>query len=150
MKRGRPIEYSPELCDELEDWFNVEPYEIEEGKRVPNQLPTLINFARSKKIGISTIYTWIDKDHASFHQDFLDAYTRVVKHAQKEHIIQNGLQGLFTPQFAKFIAVNLTELKDQANLDVTTQGEKVTQSDTEIARTVAFLLRKGEEEAKNG
>ena len=35
---------------------------------------------------------------------------------------------------------------DKQEIDHTSGGEKIVQSDTEIARTVAFLLRKGEEE----
>lgn len=125
MPAGRPSEYYPELCNELEAWFNVKPYEEKDGKRIPNDLPTLVNFARSKNIGLSTIYDWINPKHASFHQDFSETYNKVVKHSQKEHILQNGLQGLFTPQFAKFIAVNLTDMREQGIFDNTDGLESV-------------------------
>lgn len=115
--KGRPSEYYPELCNELEDWFNVKPYEEKDGKRIPRDLPTLVNFARSKSIGLSTIYTWIDPKHTSFHKEFLETYEKVVKHAQKEHLIQNGLQGLWNANFSKFVAVNLTDMREQGIFD---------------------------------
>jgi hypothetical protein len=125
MPAGRPSKYYPELCDELEDFFNVEPYEEKDGKRIPNDLPTLVSFARKKNISLSAIYDWIDPKHASFHPEFLQTYERVVKHAQKEHILQNGLQGLFTPQFTKFVAVNLTDMREQGIFDNTDGLESV-------------------------
>ena len=128
---GRPTKYYPEIVQELVDWFDQEPYEDVEiehygkngeikwidKKRMPRQLPTLINFARAKGIGLSTIYDWIDPKHSSYQQKFSDTYTRVAKTAQREVIIQNGLNGTFNPIFTKFVAVNMTDMRDKQDMD---------------------------------
>ncbi len=158
MPEGRPTKYYPEICQELIDWFDQEPYEdIEiphykngevswnDKKRVPRQLPTLRNFARSKKICISTIYNWIDEKHDSFHPEFLEAYSKCVKSGQKEFLIQNGLAGCWNPLFTKFVAVNMTDLTDKQEIDHTSKGEKIQDSD-ETLRRLAFILRAKTEE----
>lgn len=133
--RGRPTIYSPELVDELIEWFHQTPWEeIElphygrEGeikwvdkKRMARALPTLQNFARDKKIAISTLYSWINPNSPVYKPEFMEAYTRVAKECQKEFLIQNGLQGIFNPIFTKFVAVNLTDMKEKQEIDLTSE-----------------------------
>jgi hypothetical protein len=154
MERGAPTKYYPEICQELEDWFNQEPFEEQEiphygkdgeikyieKKRHPRQLPTLINFARSKKIGLTTLYDWANENHASYQPEFSKTYKEVMKTGQKEFLIQNGIAGLWNPVFSKFVAVNMTDLKDKAEIDHTSGGEKIDNSE-ETLRKLAFLLR---------
>jgi len=115
---GRPTTYRPEICQEMIAWFDQEPWEVVNGKRLPRKLPTLIAFARDKKIGLSTIYDWMNPEHASFQKEFSDIFVRMAKDAQRETLIQNTLQGLYNPFFAKFLAVNITELRDRQDVDI--------------------------------
>jgi len=114
---GRPTIYYPEICQELIDWFDQEPWETVNGKRLPRKLPTLIAFARDKKVGISTIYDWTNPKHASYQKEFSDIFTRMVKDAQREVLTQNALQGLYNPVFSKFLAINITEMRDKRDVD---------------------------------
>jgi len=131
MPAGRPTKYRPEFVQELIDFYSVEPYEdidiphYKKGelvwtdkKRMPTKLPTLVQFAKHltkkyKKIGIRTVYDWIDPKHSSYQEEFSHAYTRVAKPLQKDFLIQNGLQGFNNPLYAKFIAINLTDMRDK-------------------------------------
>ena len=99
------------------EWFDQEPWETVNGKRLPRKLPTLIAFARDKNIGLSTIYDWMNPKHASFQKEFSETFTRRVKSAQQEVLVQNALQGLYNPVFAKFLAINITEMRDKRDVD---------------------------------
>jgi hypothetical protein len=137
MPAGRPTKYKEEFCDLLMEYFNAEPFEdleihhyYKDGevswidkKRMPNKLPTMVGFWRFLKekgedVGISTLYDWIDKDHASYQKKFSDTYTRAAKPMQKDFLIQNGLQGTNNPVFGKFVAINLTEMTDKKDHEV--------------------------------
>ena len=124
---GRPSKYKSKYCQALIDFFDVEPYEdIElphyqkdgvtihwkDYKRVPVKLPTLRDFAKSINVGISTVYDWINKQHASYHKKFSDAFTQA-QDIRKWFMIQNGLQGLYNPVTFKFVAVNVTDMRDK-------------------------------------
>ncbi len=113
---GRPTLYRPEYCQELIEFFDLEPYrEItkvhqrtgnEYTERIANNLPSLVGFAA--KIGISrmTIQNWGKK-----YPDFLYAVTRAK--ACAEHIlVTNALLGLYNAQFSIFVAKNYTDLRD--------------------------------------
>jgi len=115
---GRPTTYRPELCQELIEWFNQEPWEDVGGKRLPRKLPTLIAFAREKKIGLSTIYDWTNKEHASYQKRFSETFMKMAKDAQKEALIQNALLGLYNPFFSKFVAVNISDMRDKQDVDI--------------------------------
>ena len=125
---GRKSTYKPEHANKLIKFFDVEPYEDmvlphyfdtkahrvkwKDYKRVACKLPTLRDFAKSIKVPISTIYDWLNKDHGSFHKGFSDAFTHA-KEIRKDFLIQNALQGLYPPLTFKFIAVNLTDMRDK-------------------------------------
>lgn len=133
-KRGQPTKYKPEYCQTAIDFFDVPPYEDvkiphydkngkkdedgnpvvvwEDIKRMPNKLPTLVGFAREIGVCYATLFNWMDPEHGSFQKEFLDIVTRVSKELQKEHLIQNGLQGLYNPQAFKFVAINVTDMRD--------------------------------------
>lgn len=126
---ARPTKYKAEYCQKLIRFFSTEPYEDRklphykgrgknrelvwtDYKRMANKLPTLVGFAKHIKVCVATLYNWIDSEHSSFQQKFLDAFTQA-KRMQKDFIIQNGLQGCYNPLFAKFVAVNLTDMRDK-------------------------------------
>lgn len=126
MTTGRPSKYNSKYCKDIVAFFDMEPYQErdiphynKDGsvrwtdiKRMPNTLPTLRNFAKKIKVNISTIYNWLDPEHASFHQEFLDAFTQA-KDLQKWFLIENGLNGLYNPAFAIFVATNITDMKNK-------------------------------------
>ena len=116
---GRPTDYKPEYCQMMIDYFNVPLYrtvktkvktrhgfnEIE--KEVPNSFPTFEGFTR-KVLGKckQTIHNWLPK-----YPEFLDAYN-LCKEIQKDFLIEHGLMDNYNPAFAKFLAVNVTDLRD--------------------------------------
>ena len=131
-KIGRPTKYRPEMCQEIIDFFfNAPLWEEKEIhhygkggttrwidiKRFPAKLPTLVGYCKSAGIGDMAVYAWIDVEDSRYQPDFREAYLRAKK-AQKEFLIQASLLGLFNPIFAKFTAVNLTDMRDKQDLDI--------------------------------
>jgi len=115
-------------------FFDIEPYKDvklphykgkgktrelvwEDIKRMANRLPTLRNFAKKIKVSSSTVYLWVEK-----HKEFSDAFTHA-KELRKWFLIENGLNGCYNPLFAKFVAVNITDMKEQTEQIV--KGELV-------------------------
>lgn len=134
MPAGRPTKYEEEYCDLLIEFFDQEPWEDldikhykngevswTDKKRMPRKLPTMVGFWRwlnnekGKDVGIRTLYDWIDKDHESYQKEFSQTFTRVAKKIQKDFLIQNGLQGTNNPVFAKFVAINLSDMTDKVS-----------------------------------
>ena len=133
-KVGRPSKYNPKFCQELVDFFDIEPYEDikiphyskdgtkdkkgksvvvwEDYKRMANKLPTLRDFAKKIKVHVSNIYEWLNENSSVFHSEFRDAFTQA-KDIRKDFLIQNGLMGLYPPMSFKFVAVNLTDMRDK-------------------------------------
>lgn len=125
-KRGQPTKYKPQHCQDLIDFFDVEPWEtqkieyyegeevvrVEEGKRQYRRMPTIEGFAKSISVCIATVYNWIDKDHASYQAKFLDAYNKA-KQYRKNWLIDVGLSGLAPANSFKFVAVNCTDMRDK-------------------------------------
>jgi len=139
--RGRSTKYEPRYCDEIIEFFNQEPYDIvklphyqKDGKtlkwtdykREPKKLPTLIQFANHIGVCIKTIYNWIDNKSGSYQDEFLRAFT-CAKKLQKDFLIQAALMGLYNPIFAKFTAINLTDMRDLQEhiIDDQTEEEKL-------------------------
>jgi hypothetical protein len=115
---GAPTKYRPEYCQKLIDHYDVEPYEDKDGKRLACKLPTLRNFAKSNGLGISTVYDWINPEHASYHAEFSDAF-RKAKRLLKWFLVENGLNGCHNALYAKFVAINMTDMSDKQEHDHT-------------------------------
>lgn len=120
---GRPTKYKPRYCQKLIDFFDVEPYEErkiphykgsgknrehvwDDIKLIPRRLPTLRKFAKSIKVSYVTTYEWINK-----YKEFSNAFTHA-KEIRKEFLIDNALAGMYPPNTFKFVAVNLTDMRD--------------------------------------
>jgi hypothetical protein len=148
---GRPSKYRKEYCRKLITFFDAEPYEDVkfrhyrkgklrwvETKRLSKPLPTLRGFAKHIKVHIATVYNWIDPKHASFQQEFLDAFTRA-RDIRKWVLVQGGLAGVYNPLFAKFTAINETDMRDTK--DVRQSGEvkhrHYTAEETDLLRAFA-------------
>lgn len=126
-KAGQPTKYKPEYCEEIITFFSQEPYEVidlphyqtdgktlkwMDKKREPRKLPTLIGFAKYINVAVRTVYRWTEKNTTSYQEEFLQAFT-YAKKLQKDFLIQAGLMGLYNPIFAKFTAINITDMRDQ-------------------------------------
>jgi len=133
---GRPTKYKPEFCDMLIEFFDQPFYEDvkiphyrkgevhwEDIKRMPNKLPTMVEFVKwlRKEKGVlvsySAIYDWLDQKNGAFQQMFLQTFKRICKPLQQNFLVQNALQGLYNPLFAKFTAINITDMKDAPLID---------------------------------
>ena len=131
-KTGAPTKYQPIHCEKLIEFFDVEPFkeltrpevmdvdgveeivDVETGKRVANDMPTLIGFAKSIGAGVSTVRAWAnDKDEKGKPKNpaFSAAYAHA-KDLQKQFLITNGLLGLYNSQAFIFVAKNVTDMKD--------------------------------------
>jgi hypothetical protein len=118
-KRGRPTKYRKEHCQAILDFFNkpatktvkqtwISKAGIKEADvEVAIPLPTIEGFALSIGTSKQSVITWTEQ-----HPEFLDAYTRA-KTAQKEILIQNALAGRYVEGFAKFVAINCTDMVDK-------------------------------------
>lgn len=121
---GRPSLYQDKFIDEMMTYFDQPLYimkkkqvasggrkvEIEEEK--PNSMPTFEGFAQSIGVIHETLRNW-GKDHP----EFFAAY-KACKDIQKKFITEHGMMGNYNPGFAKFIAVNVTDLKDRVTHEV--------------------------------
>ncbi len=132
VKIGRPTVYKPFFCQLLIAFFDIEPYtDINiihyhadgktpkwiDKKRMPNKLPSLVDFAKSISVGVTTVYQWVDKECATFKEDFAEAHA-TANHYVKNHLIQNGLQGLYNPLFTKFVCINVTDMRDKKEVEI--------------------------------
>ena len=116
LASGRPTMYRPEFCQQLLDYFDVEPYiELarsdkksghEYTQRVANSLPTLAGFAAKVGVSVQTLHNW-----GKAHPGFFDATTRA-KAIAEDILVTNGLLGLYDARYAIFVAKNYTDLRD--------------------------------------
>lgn len=125
-KGGRPSQYKVKYCQQLIEFFDAEPWQDKkmphydkEGKhtwtdfkRVANKLPTLRNFAKKIEVSYVTVYSWMKK-----HEEFLNAFTHAQR-LRKWFIIENGLNGCYNPLFAKFTAINVTDMRDRTEQQI--------------------------------
>lgn len=123
-KFGRPTEYTSEMCEKLVEYFDQPLYVIKKkqvasgGRAVwveeerPNSMPTFEGFAGSIGVTHNTLRNW-GRDNP----DFLSAYAHC-KDIQKKFIMEHGMMGGYNPGFAKFIAVNVTDLKDRVTHEI--------------------------------
>lgn len=141
MDTGRPTDYDPAYCSQIIEFFDQQPWrEVERTnpktgltytELVANKLPTLEAFAHKLGYAPSTLYRW-QLDHAQF----CTSYARA-KSLQKDILVQNGLMRLYDSNFAKFIAINNTDLVDQKvrvnmNHDLEGLGEGLTDAELEV------------------
>jgi hypothetical protein len=131
MAGGRPSDYYPELCDEIIAFFNRNLFEdkivavqekgrwVEKKVQVACLLPTVERFAANVGVVKSTLYEWAKK-----HPEFSNALDRA-KELQQEVLIQHGLNGFYKEGFAKFVAVNYTNLKDKVESTVESKNIQI-------------------------
>ena len=143
-KVGRPTKYKDKYAKMLVEFFDVEPYTDKEISKVttenvkillkidrkPNKLPTFHKFAKLIKVNGDTIVEWANptigkgKNKKYKYPKFADAYNQA-KELQKYFLIENGLNGLYPSPFAIFTAKNITDMRDQQEVDHTSKGKKI-------------------------
>lgn len=109
---GQPTKYREEHCKQIVAFFDVAPWETKNRKRVYKRMPTLEGFAKVIGICISTLDNWVNDKHASFQPEFLAAYKKALLF-RKQWLIDVGLSGLAPANSFKFVAVNLTDMRDK-------------------------------------
>jgi len=120
LKRGAPTKYTDHVPNKLIDFFAIDLDKKEtietkvRGKKVekeivtgPNRLPTVEGFCAMMMISKSTFHSWVktypDLSHA----------LGVAKQYQINHLMQHTLEGTYNASFARFLAINLTEYREQ-------------------------------------
>ncbi len=127
---GRPSKYKPEYCQMLIDHFDEEPFrEIEiphykggvlawtDCKEVANRVPSLTKFATQNGLGWATVHDWLNPEHGSYHEEFSDAYTHA-RALRADMLIDMGMSGVSPPASFKFVAVNLTDMRDKQETEL--------------------------------
>lgn len=128
---GRPSDYKPEYCQMMLDHFNQPLYIIKKkeiasgGRKViveeekPNSMPTFERFALSIGAVHNTLRNWCKE-----YPEFLSAYS-ACKDIQKNFILEHGMMGGYNAGFAKFVAINVTDLKETIVHDVVDSSIKI-------------------------
>ena len=156
---GRPTKFKSEYCEELIAWFNKDPnYEkpLEhfslngtvkwiDIKLMSNPLPTFLGFAKSIGVDTDTLVEWAKEENSEKYPNFSVSYRRA-KELQKWFLIENGLNGLYNPQFAIFAAKNITDMKDRLEQDITSAGEKLEPLKILVVEDNSNLIRGKDEE----
>lgn len=106
-KLGQPTLYREEVCDELFEYFDRDPYESVDGVDRPCDFPTFAGFARKIGRHRSTLNDWTRK-----YVEFADAWA-IAKECQEHILVTNGLRGLYNASFAIFTAKNVCGYRDK-------------------------------------
>lgn len=108
---GRPSKYDPKYCQEIVDFFSIEPYFIDEvGKKVVNDLPMLVAFARKIGVAHDTLHEWV-----KVHPDFSVAYKQA-KDLQERFVVLNALKGNFDSRFSIFTLKNISGWREKTEI----------------------------------
>lgn len=136
---GRYTDWTPELNDRLIAYFGTEDrYEdrltmeihkksgdvVEKYERFPKPLPYVGRFEFNNGLSIGLLSKWAAEEEELIKSGlppkkpgFLQAYM-CAKDFQKEFLVQNGLSGLYNPQFAVFTAKNITDMRDKTQQEI--------------------------------
>lgn len=122
--RGRPTSYEPRFCQMLIDYFDQDPTEgieidhFKEGKKtwtdkkqISRRIPSLTKFCKVIDRGWNTIHNWVNPESEIFQPLFKDAYT-YARAIRKDFLIDGAITAHYPPNTFKFIAVNLTDMRD--------------------------------------
>ena len=125
---GRPTKYRPEFCQMIIEHFEIGLTKtlkktfttkngtvIEEEIEKAAEFPMFEEFAHKIDVTCETMLQW-----CSIHPDFSESYARA-KQLQKQFLVKNGIQGRFDGNFAKFVALNCTDMREKQ--EVVISGE---------------------------
>lgn len=140
---GQPTKYKPEYCQQLVDYFSIEPLEIireqeitdtEGGKyisrRLPQRFPWFEGFARKIGVHRNTLKNWCAE-----HPEFAEAYD-TAKDLQREFIVDVALSGAAPPSFAIFTMKNVCGWRDERDLKLKKAKEEGDIDDDELKAAI--------------
>lgn len=140
---GQPTKYKPEYCQQLIDYFSIEPLEIireqeitdtEGGKcisrRLPQRFPWFEGFARKIGVHRNTLKNWCAE-----HPEFAEAY-ETAKDLQREFLVDIGLSGATSASFAIFTMKNVCGWRDERDLKLKKAKEEGDIDDDELKAAI--------------
>lgn len=140
---GQPTKYKPEYCQQLIDYFSIEPLEIireqeitgTEGdkyvsRRLPQRFPWFEGFARKIGVHRNTLKNWCAE-----HPEFAEAYD-TAKDLQREFIVDVALSGAAPPSFAIFTMKNVCGWRDERDLKLRKAKEEGDIDDDELKAAI--------------
>lgn len=140
---GQPTKYKSEYCQQLIDYFSIEPLEIireqeitgaEGGKyvsrRLPQRFPWFEGFARKIGVHRNTLKNWCAE-----HPEFAEAY-ETAKDLQREFIVDVALSGAAPPSFAIFTMKNVCGWRDERDLKLKKAKEEGDIDDDELKAAI--------------
>jgi hypothetical protein len=111
----RPTKYEPRFALELIDFFTIDVFTTDAfGRKKVNRFPTFERFAVGIGVTHKTLLNWMQVPENS---EFLRAY-EMCRDLQKALLIEGGLGGDYNNNFAKFLAVNVTDLRDRVEQEI--------------------------------
>jgi len=134
---GRPSVYNEELQKKADDYLDFPLFETISKEVVvkdqiqvinierPNSIPTVAGLALHLGISRETVYAWAKDTKKS---QFSDTFNRL-KAKQHEFLVYHGLTRGYDSSFAKFMAVNVTDLRDKVTQENTGTVEIVIDND---------------------
>nr|DAN28063.1 MAG TPA: Terminase small subunit [Caudoviricetes sp.] len=138
-KIGRPTAYRPEYCQQLIDYFSVDPMEIikdaeVDGKvkleRLPAKMPWFAGFARKIGVNIDTLHEWKKN-----YEEFSEAY-KIAKELQREFLVEIGLSGKTSASFVIFTMKNVCGWRDERDLKLKKAKEDKELTDAELDEAI--------------
>lgn len=139
---GRPTAYKPNFPQLLIKHFEVPSYtetiaesteeyykdgtlkkKSHKKKLIPNELPTLLTFARMINVSYGSVWRWAHApaDSGYFKKEFSEAYKQA-KESQKQFLMNNGLSGASPSPAYIFTAKNVTDMRDEQVVDTKHSG----------------------------
>ena len=140
---GQPTKYKPEYCQQLIDYFSIEPLEVikeqeitgtEGGKyisrRLPQRFPWFEGFARKIGVHRNTLKNWCNE-----HPEFAESY-ETAKDLQREFLVDIGLSGATSASFAIFTMKNVCGWRDERDLKLKKAKEEGDIDDDELKAAI--------------
>lgn len=124
---ARPTKWKPEYNQQIINHFSRPRYEVVKLKRIKRgqeveveeivaaPMPKFFEFADKIGVDDDTIMNWAKPENKEKYPGFHRAYERA-KELQKWFLIDNTLAGYYEPRFAKFVAINVTNMVDKSEL----------------------------------
>jgi len=150
---GRPTIYNIDIAKRMVEFFERELTkdvvvksikrangDVEEiTERVANRLPSFVGFSRQEDLSVRTFEKWA-KDDRKPH--FVRAH-KYCKQLQEKFLNDAASAGLFNATYAKFLASNITEMRDRRAVDVdhTTKGDKISNNAFDMSKLSEAELR---------
>lgn len=140
---GQPTKYKPEYCQQLIDYFSIEPLDIVQdteindpdgskriSRRLPQRFPWFEGFARKIGVHRNTLKNWCNE-----HPEFAEAY-ETAKDLQREFLVDIGLSGTTSASFAIFTMKNVCGWRDERDLKLKKAKEEGDIDDDELKAAI--------------